>query len=86
MLIRYAAMTKRSHIIFLSVIAVIGIVLAIGAWHQSPGEDPDNQGGYAIVLLLFVVMLFVYVPVGMRWLGARLRRQGSAGSPPPDAA
>ncbi|MGN6628019.1 MAG: hypothetical protein ACTHLN_15480 [Tepidisphaeraceae bacterium] len=78
-------MTKRSRYIGLSVFAVIGIVLAIGAWHPSPGQDPDNQGGYAIVLLLFVVLLFIYVPVGIRWLGSRLRRHGSTDPQPPDA-
>lgn len=68
-------MTKRGRHLWLGVFAVIAALLAWGAWHQSPGEDPDNQGGYAIVLLLFVILLFIYVPVAMRAIGARLRRR-----------
>ena len=66
-------MTKRFRYIWLVICMVAGGILAFGAWHHSPDADPDNQGGYAIVLLLFVVSLFVYVPTVMRWAGARLR-------------
>ena len=59
---------------WLVVIAVVGGMLAFAAWKRSPGEDPDNQGGYAIVLLLFVILLFIYVPLIVRWIGGRARR------------
>jgi hypothetical protein len=72
-------MSKRSQYIWLGIFAVVGCVLALGAWQHTPGDDPDNQGGYLIVLILFLVMLFMYVPVLVRWLGARLGR-GASGS------
>jgi hypothetical protein len=68
-------MTNRGRYIWLGVFGVIGAILAWGAWHQSPGQDSDNQGGYVIVLLFFLVMLFIYVPVVMRSIGARLGRR-----------
>ena len=67
-------MTKRARYIWLGVFGVIGAVLALGAWHQSPGEDSDNQGGYAIVLLFFLILLLIYVPRGVRALIGMFRR------------
>jgi hypothetical protein len=84
MLIGYAFMTKRSRYIWLGVIAAIGAILALGAWHQSPGQDPDNQGGYAIVLLFFVILILIYVPLGVRSLVALFRQSKPAKSRPPD--
>ena len=69
-----ALMTKRGRYIWLGAFGVVGSLLAWGAWHQSPGEDPDNQGGYAIVLLFFVILLFIYVPIALRAVGGRRRR------------
>ncbi len=79
-------MTKRGRYIWLGVFGVIGAVLAWGAWHQSPGQDPDNQGGYAIVLLFFLILMFIYVPVVMRSISARLRRRSPSDTRPPGEA
>jgi hypothetical protein len=79
-------MTNRGRYIWLGVFGVIGAVLAWGAWHQSPGQDPDNQGGYAIVLLFFLILLFIYVPVVMRSIAARLRRRTPSNARPPGEA
>jgi ABC-type transporter Mla subunit MlaD len=62
-------MRNRSRYIWLGVIAVIGAILVLGAWNQSPGEDPNNQGGYVIALLFFLILLFIYVPLAMRSIG-----------------
>jgi hypothetical protein len=79
-------MTKRGRYISLGIFAVIGMVLAWGAWHKSPGKDADNQGGYAIVLLFFLILLFIYVPVLMRSIAARLRRRPVSDARPPGDA
>ncbi|HEX8339938.1 MAG TPA: hypothetical protein VF624_03420 [Tepidisphaeraceae bacterium] len=79
-------MTKRGRYIWLGVFGAVGAFLAWGAWHQSPGQDPDNQGGYAIVLLFFLILLLIYVPLGVRSLiglfrqskPVELRRSGEA--------
>ena len=77
-------MTKLARHIWLALIGLIGAILALGAWNSAPGEDPDNQGGYAIVLLFFLVLLFIYIPVIMRSIAA-LRRRSESNAPPPDA-
>jgi hypothetical protein len=79
-------MTKRGRYIWLGVFGVIGAVLAWGAWKQSPGQDPDNQGGYAIVLLFLLILLFIYVPVVMRSIRARLRHRTPSDARPPGEA
>jgi heme/copper-type cytochrome/quinol oxidase subunit 2 len=75
-------MSNRARYIWLAFFAIVGTFLAIGAWHQSPGEDPDNQGGYALVFLFFVILLSIYVPVIMRTLAARFRRKPQPESNP----
>ena len=78
-------MTRRARHIWLALIGLIGAILALGAWDSSPGRDPDNQGGYVIALLFFLVLLFIYVPVLMRSIAARLRRRSESDPPPRDA-
>jgi len=79
-------MTKRGRYIWLGVFGVIGALLAWGAWHQSPGQDSDNQGGYAIVLLFFLILLLIYVPLGVRSLIALFRRSKPPETRPPGDA
>ena len=69
-----SSMTKRGRYLWLGVIGVIGALLALGAWHDSLGQDGDNQGGFVIVLLFFLILLLIYVPVGVRSLTALFRR------------
>jgi hypothetical protein len=59
-------MSKRVRYTWRVVIAVVGIWLAIGAWHPSPGQDSDSQGAYLLVFLFFVVLLCIYVSTAMR--------------------
>ena len=75
-------MTKRARYIWLGFFSLIGTILAVGAWDNSPGQDPDNQGGYAIALLFFLILLFIYVPVITRLIAARLRRRPASDAPP----
>jgi hypothetical protein len=82
----HASMTKRGRYIWLGVFAVIGAMLAWGAWHPSPGQDPDNQGGYAIVLLFLMILPLIYLPLGVRWLIALFRRSKPADPQPPGDA
>ncbi len=70
-------MSKRIRYTWLIIIGVVGGFLAIGAWDQSPGQDPDNQGGYVLVFLFFIVLLCVYVSTAMRAIGARFRKSRS---------
>jgi hypothetical protein len=73
-------MARRTRYISLVVLTLLAGFLAAGALRDSPGQDPDNQGGYLIVLLLFLVLLFMYVPLVMRSIAARLHRTGSSDS------
>jgi hypothetical protein len=79
-------MTKRARYTWLIGFAVVGTVFALGAWHQSPGEDTDNQGGFVLVLLAFVVLLLIYVPLTLRMIGGMFRRRPDVASPPTDDA
>jgi hypothetical protein len=76
-------MTRRARHIWLALIGLIGAILALCARDTSPGQDPDNQGGYVIALLFFLVLLFIYVPVLMRSIAARLRRRTESNALPP---
>jgi uncharacterized membrane protein YozB (DUF420 family) len=69
-------MSKRTRYIWLATIAVIGGILAIGAWQNA---ESDNQGGYVVVLIFFVVLLFIYVPLAMRSItrGGGRKQEGS---------
>ena len=72
-------MSKRTRYIYLAVLAGIGSILAVGAWHSYPGQDDDNQGGFLLVLLLFTVLLLIYVPLAVNAVGACFHRKGIAG-------
>ena len=77
-------MSKRIRYTWLTIIAAVGIWLAIGAWQQSPGQDPDNQGGYVLVFFFLVVLLCIYVSTAMRSIRARIQRGRT--TPPADGA
>ena len=65
-------MSRRTRYIWLAVIAVVGTILAIGAWRSS---DSDNQGGYVIVFVLLVVLLFIYIPLATRSMAGQGKRK-----------
>ena len=80
----YASMSKRIRYICLIIMTLVGTLLAIGAWHEAPGHDPDNQGGYVIALFFLLVLLWIYVATAMRAIRARFQR-GRATPPSGDA-
>jgi hypothetical protein len=68
--IRCAVMWKRVLLIFFVSVAAF---LAYGAWNQSPGDDPDNQGGVALALLgILALICFVIVKL-TRVITGRIR-------------
>jgi hypothetical protein len=78
-------MNRRARHIWLALIALVGAIVTLCARDPSPGQGSDNQGGYVIALLFFLVLLFIYVPVLMRSIAARFRRRSESNASPPDA-
>jgi hypothetical protein len=75
--------SKRGRYIWLGVIGVLSAFLAWGAWQQSPGEDPDNQGGFVFVLLVLLILLFIYVAAAYRGIDAWIDRRDAKHWPSP---
>jgi hypothetical protein len=65
-------MTKRRRNILLGLFLVVAGFLAVGAWLQKPGDDPDNQGGVAFALLALLVVLCIVVVRLTRAVSSRL--------------
>jgi uncharacterized membrane protein required for colicin V production len=76
-------MTKRRRNILVGVFVAVAGFLAVGAWLQKPGEDPDNQGGVAFALLAFLVVLCIVIVKVTRSVSSRLVSQKPPEGPPP---
>lgn len=65
-------MTARARYRWLIGFAIVGVLLAIGAWQQSPGEDPDNQVGCLLAMLCLAILSGIYISTGIHGLYSRL--------------
>src|SRR2546421_9867877 len=65
-------MTKRRRNILLALFLAVAVFLAVGAWIQKAGHDPDNQGGVAFALLSLLVVLCIAIVRLTRAVGGLL--------------
>ena len=58
----------------LSVLAIVGGLLAWGAWTAADHGDSDNSGGVVLALFGILIIVLIYAAAGTEWMAGKIRR------------